>query len=142
MCPPRTASCVPGLKIQPGNSESRRARVGIAFADPFPLCCSEGGLSPQNQCRWGKVSAWSISCNSQVYGGSPFHSLGRGGMVLSPLGRCLWSHPLVQVGPKGQPVTVLWGLHCLGGAQQLCSSSPINREFICVTIVACPGTCA
>lgn len=62
-------------------------------------------VSPaQNCCRWGKVGARSSSCNTQVYGGSLFCSLGKGGMVPSWLGRCLWSHRLVQVGLEGQPM--------------------------------------
>lgn len=60
----------------------------------FPALLQRGrALAQQNCCCWGKVGAWSISCNTQVYGGSPFCSLGKGGMVPSLLGRCLWSHP-------------------------------------------------
>lgn len=108
---PGTASPVPGLKTQLGNSESGRTRVGMAFADPSPL-------SPQNRCRWGEVGARSIGRNAGANRGSSFFGEGWDGAF-----RCLWSRPLAQVGPKRtsfgdwghwrSPAAPYWQLRCV-----------------------------
>lgn len=107
LCHPGTVSPVPGLKTQPGNSESGRTRVGMAFADPSPL-------SLQNCCCWGEVGARSSGGKAGANRASSFLGEGQDGAF-----RCLWSRPPAQVGPKRTARDRALGTRVVGGAQQL-----------------------
>lgn len=93
-----TASWGPALKTQLGNGEARRAR-----ALPSPRAAREGSCHESGAAEVRQVlgtAAAALGCAEA----SPLGPLGKGSRVPLLPGRWLWSRPLVQEGPEGQPV--------------------------------------